>query len=113
MKLHYKAPQRQLSQGCTILLTQIVLFERIMHDYAEICNLCNQMRFLVNYAGLHHCTLSEALRSIIYIHMSNTSLCRLSYITCRLSVRPLYIFSKLKELEHKLCVESAVFEDRI
>ena len=43
MKLHYKAPQWQLSQGCTILLIYIVLFVRIMCDYAEICKLCNQI----------------------------------------------------------------------
>ena len=43
------------------LLIHIVLFVRIMHDYAEIYKLCNRMWFLINYAGSHHRTLSEAL----------------------------------------------------
>ena len=42
-------------------LTHIVLFVRIMHDYAETCELCDRMRFWINYAGSDHRTLSEAL----------------------------------------------------
>ena len=45
------------------LLIHIVLFVRIMRDYAEICELCDQTQFLINYARLHHHTLSEALTS--------------------------------------------------
>ena len=32
-----------------------------MCDCAEICELCDQMRVLINYVGLHHHTISEAL----------------------------------------------------
>ena len=32
-----------------------------MRDYAEICELCDRMRLLINCAALHHCTISEAL----------------------------------------------------
>ena len=42
-------------------LIHIVLFIRIMRDYALICELCDRMWFLINYAGSHHHTLSEAL----------------------------------------------------
>ena len=43
------------------LLIRIVLFVRIMRHYAEVCELCDWMRFLIFYAKLHHRTLSEAL----------------------------------------------------
>ena len=41
----------------SFLLTHIVLFVRIMHNCVEICELCDQLRFLINYAGLHHRTI--------------------------------------------------------
>ena len=64
MKLHYKAPQLDnCHKVVPFLLTHIVLFVRIMCDCAEICKLCDWMRFLINYAGLHHCTILEPLFS--------------------------------------------------
>ena len=38
------------------LLIHIVLFVRIMRDYAEICKLCDRMRFFINSAGSHYRT---------------------------------------------------------
>lgn len=46
------------------LLTHIVLFVRIMRDCAEICELCDRMWFLINCAGSHHRTISEALTEL-------------------------------------------------
>ena len=67
MKLHYKAPQRQLSQGFNIFIDSYCV---ICKNYAQLCGNLRIMRpdaifDQLQYAGLHHCTLSEAL-VIIY-----------------------------------------------
>ena len=41
MKLHYKTPQRQLSQGCTIFIDSIVLFISIMWKFANYAIGCD------------------------------------------------------------------------
>ena len=42
-----------------------------MRDYAEICELCDRMRFLNNYAGSHHRTLSESLARTTRIYLEH------------------------------------------
>ena len=42
-----------------------------MRDYAEICELCDQMQFLINYAGSHYCTLSEVLFEFVAVGDQN------------------------------------------
>ena len=55
---HYK---ENCHRVVPFLLTHVMLFVRIMRDCAEICKLCDRMRLLINYAGSHHRTISEAL----------------------------------------------------
>ena len=55
---HYKENCHRI---VPFLLTHVMLLVRIMRDCAGICELCDRMRFLINYAGSHHRTISEAL----------------------------------------------------
>ena len=52
------------ANGCSFLssfLFLIVLVVQFMRDYATICELCDIMRFWVNYAGSHDRIISEGL----------------------------------------------------
>ena len=61
---HYKENCHRI---VPFLLTHVMLLVRIMRDCAGICELCDRMRFLINYAGSHHRTISEAL-FIVQLH---------------------------------------------
>ena len=60
MKWRFKALKNKLLQIFNFLLSPILLLARIMRHCAEISELCDRMRFRINYALSHHRVLSEA-----------------------------------------------------
>ena len=69
------------------ILIHIVLFIRIMRDCAEICELCDRMRFLINYAESYHRTLTEALFCSCNLNLDSWSVGCLG-LFCQLNGKP-------------------------